>query len=657
METKEEVGKVKDMLKPKDNSTFKESLRRKLEVEEEIGKDEIKEREKVKKGRKHKNNNLKEEIEKRVKSIEKDIIYTQMDSLTELTKKMKILNTPLEIDRKRDIAVLNTTELLDNEKNNRNVRNTICHKCKGYGHTKKQCDRHNKNIKCISKLDFQKDVINELMEIFKVSQKEISQVKEKKELKSTNPLKFNKRKRKQKDIIMKLMDNLPNHLRDRKDYLLKLKDSIDIPITCIKCRKYGHHVIECRKKEREKTKKKQDKVDIKPVTLQDLMTKAKMVKQEIKEIKEDNSTDINKQNIVEIINLKEFSKPMIEPPSLEKDNNSNRQNILSFTNEVIFQKRDTETINKEFLTEVVETDSMNERLIPFKRETEFEELTQANKEKLINDHIGNEGVKSYDLRKDILFNFILPLNRKEISFLIKVTILKDVNKERTTCSGHLTEKHLIENSLDEHLTDDDIKRSKQDIETEIFFYSPFAFLHEYQHKVQSPRVEELSTKGIKDRNMDAIFYSQYAWTNNMIEVPNKIIVNNIFTPFIVSLHIHLTDILIKEALTDSPLLIKENINCGNFLNDDRFNFLTDSVHYNPLTDFPINKRLYKETLFHIFSQDEIYSNTYIDRIILDFKNILNLTYFDRPHHDCSNTTITQQEHKRVHRDVCFIIYT
>ena len=141
------------------------------DLEEEIGKDEPKEREKVKKGRKHKNNNLKEEIEKRVKSIEKDIIYTQMDSLTELTKKMKILNTPLEIDRKKDIAVLNATELLDNEKNNRNVRNTNCHKCKGYGHTKKQCDRHNKNIKCISKLDFQKDVINELMEIFKVSQK------------------------------------------------------------------------------------------------------------------------------------------------------------------------------------------------------------------------------------------------------------------------------------------------------------------------------------------------------------------------------------------------------------------------------------------------------------------------------------------------------
>ena len=44
------------------------------------------------------------------------------------------------------------------------------------------------------------------------------------------------------------------------------------------------------------------------------MTEAKMVKQEIKEIKEDNSTDINEQNIIEIINLKELSKPMINPP-------------------------------------------------------------------------------------------------------------------------------------------------------------------------------------------------------------------------------------------------------------------------------------------------------------------------------------------------------
>ena len=38
---------------------------------------------------------------------------------------------------------------------------------------------------------------------------------------------------------------------------------------------------------------KQDKIDTKLVTLQGLMTEAKTVKQEIKEIKEDNSIDIN----------------------------------------------------------------------------------------------------------------------------------------------------------------------------------------------------------------------------------------------------------------------------------------------------------------------------------------------------------------------------
>ena len=251
IETKEEVGKVKDMLKPKDNSTFKESLCRKLEVEEEIGKDEPKEpkeREKVNKGRKNKNNlkekvnsngvvkvkvekvevvnkkdkkcdSLKEKIDERLKLIERSIAETQNDSLTELTKKMKILNSPLEIDRKRDnIAVLNTTELFDNEKIDRPVTNIICHKCKKDGHTKKQCDRHNKIVKQISKLEFEKDRINELMEIFNVKQKEIDQVIKKEAIKSTNPLKINKRKRKQKDIINKLIENLPDHHKDKKEY-------------------------------------------------------------------------------------------------------------------------------------------------------------------------------------------------------------------------------------------------------------------------------------------------------------------------------------------------------------------------------------------------------------------------------------------------------
>ena len=296
------------------------------------------------------NDGLKEKIDERLKSIERSMIYTQNDSLVELTKKIEILNSPLDINRKRDIIVLNNIELSNNEKTNKHTRNIICHKCKQYGHTKKQCDRHNKIVKQISKLEFEKDVINELMEMFDVKQKEIDQVTKKEELKSTNPLKVNKRKRKQKDIIMKLIDNLPNHLKDKKDYLLKLEDSIYIPIACIKYRKYGHYVMKCGKREKakkEKTKMKQDGVNIKPVTLQDLMTEAKMIKQEIKE---DNSTDIDEQNIAEIIILKDFSKLMIDPSSLEKDAH-NRQNFLSLIDRVIFQKWHTKitlVINKEF---------------------------------------------------------------------------------------------------------------------------------------------------------------------------------------------------------------------------------------------------------------------------------------------------------------------
>ena len=73
-----------------------------------------------------------------------------------------------------------------------------CHKCKEYGHTKKQCDRHNKIVKQISKLEFEKDIINGLMEIFHVKQKEIDQVMKWEKIKSTNPLKINKKEKKTK---------------------------------------------------------------------------------------------------------------------------------------------------------------------------------------------------------------------------------------------------------------------------------------------------------------------------------------------------------------------------------------------------------------------------------------------------------------------------
>ena len=353
------------------------------------------------------NDRLKKEIDKKPKSIERSMTDTQNNnSLTKLTKKIETLNAPLERRNiERDITVLDITDSLDNEKTDRHDRNTICHKCKGYKHTKKQCDKHNKIVKQINKLDFEKDIINDLMKIFNVKQNEIDQIK--KELKSTNPHKINKRKGKQKEIIIKLINNLPNHLKEKQEYLLHLKDSIDIPIICIKYKKYGHHVTECGKKEKvkkEKTKMKQDKTNIKPITKQDLMTEVKIIKQEIKEIKEDNSTDINEQNITKIINLKDFPKTltdfpitdrsMTDPPDppTDKDvtNINSRQNFLFLIDRVIFQKWHTKitlVINKEFsLTEIA--------------------------------------------LKEILFRFISPPIPKEIDSLNNISIIKEIDKER-----------------------------------------------------------------------------------------------------------------------------------------------------------------------------------------------------------------------------------
>ena len=146
-------------------------------------------------------------------------------------------------------------------------------------------------------------------------------------------------------------------------------------------------------------------------------------------------------------------------------------------------------------------------------------------------------------------------------------------------------KHLTEKLLDDQLIDDDIKKFKQNIQTEVCSYSPFAFLHRHRHIVQTPCEKEFSGKCIKNGTMLIISFSQYEWIDSLTDIPGKI--NDIFTPFIVISNSYITDVLIKEVLTDSPLLIiKENINCGNFLNKDRFNFLTDRVNHKSLIDFP-----------------------------------------------------------------------
>ena len=119
-----DVGKERDIMKKEKERYNNDSLGKVVNKEEKDNSSK-------------KSNSLKEEIDERLKSIERTMIYTQNDSLAELAKRIKILNSPLDIDRKRDITVLNNTELLDNEKTDRHTRNIICHKCKQYGHTKK----------------------------------------------------------------------------------------------------------------------------------------------------------------------------------------------------------------------------------------------------------------------------------------------------------------------------------------------------------------------------------------------------------------------------------------------------------------------------------------------------------------------------------------
>ena len=129
-------------------------------------------------------------------------------------------------------------------------------------------------------------------------------------------------------------------------------------------------------------------------------------------------------------------------------------------------------------------DNMNciqERLIPLKYyERSSERLTQIFNYKLPNDHICFETIFKDLSSKVILrnpfmallypflmidegikinvlvFRFTSPLILKEIRSFNKVTILKDNNKERIyRKKGHLTKK-----SLDDQLTDNDIKKFK-----------------------------------------------------------------------------------------------------------------------------------------------------------------------------------------------------
>ena len=205
---------------------------------------------------------------------------------------------------------------------------------------------------------------------------------------------------------------------------------------------------------------------------------------------------------------------------------------------------------------------IQEGLIPLKYyEKSSKRLTQANGEKLIiNYKIPNVGICFETIFKDLsskvilrnpfmallypllmtdegikinvlVFRFTSPLISKEIRFLNKVTILKDINKERI-CR---TERHFsslkTEKSLFNQLTNNVIKKFKQDIETEIYSYSLTAFLHRLQHIVQTPCEKEFSGKDIEDGTMLTISFSQYEWTDRLIDIPSKIVINNILILF------------------------------------------------------------------------------------------------------------------------------
>ena len=107
---------------------------------------------------------------------------------------------------------------------------------------------------------------------------------------------------------------------------------------------------------------------------------------------------------------------------------------------------------------------------------------------------------------------------KEIDSLNNVTILKDTNKEKINRIERSLSSFKIEISLDDQLTDNDIKKFKQDKETEICSYSPIVFFHRHRHIVQMPCENDFSRKDIKD----GIVLSQYEWTNSLTVYQTKL---------------------------------------------------------------------------------------------------------------------------------------
>ena len=159
------------------------------------------------------------------------------------------------------------------------------------------------------------------------------------------------------------------------------------------------------------------------------------------------------------------------------------------------------------MKEIASTDSgadnmncIQEKLIPLKYyEISSERLTQIFNYKLPSDHICFENIFK-DLSSKVMlrnpfmallypllmtdegikinilvFRFTSTLIPKEIYSLNNVTILKDINKVRIYSTERSLSSLKTKISLDDQLINNDIKKSKQNIETEICSYSPIAF--------------------------------------------------------------------------------------------------------------------------------------------------------------------------------------
>ena len=119
-------------------------------------------------------------------------------------------------------------------------------------------------------------------------------------------------------------------------------------------------------------------------------------------------------------------------------------------------------------------------------------------------------------------------------------------------------------------------------------------------------VRKTDKKHILDRIMLTIFFSHYERTDGLTNKPSKIIIKDILTLFTVISKTHITNVLLKEVLTNPPLLIiKKKITDCNFLNKDGINLLIDKDNHKSLIDslqtiIVVNERLYGESLFHIF---------------------------------------------------------